>query len=202
VQSDRLPPPVVLAVSFTAGSVPFANIAALRLTGTDLRDVGSGTVSGSSLYRVAGLGPLLMVGLADVSKGAVGPLLAGSRRPMLAAGAAAMAIAGHNFSPFLRGAGGRGLGPALGATAVLAPEATGVLFAGLIAGRSVRRTGLGCFLAYLALAPVLCRTRGRAGLATAAAIGGPLLVKRVLGNQPPAQRRPSVYLRRLIYDSD
>jgi hypothetical protein len=85
---------------------------------------------------------------------------------------------------------------------VLAPEATGVLFAGLIAGRSVHRTGLGCFLAYLALAPVLGRTRGRAGLATAAAIAGPLLVKRVLGNQSPAQRRPGIYLRRLIYDSD
>ena len=35
-----------------------------------------------------------------------------------------LAVAGHNWSVFLRGAGGRGIAPALGATLVLAPDAS------------------------------------------------------------------------------
>ena len=51
----------------------------------DLRDVGNGTVSGTSLYRVAGFGPLALAGIADIAKATIGPLLAGSDRPALAA---------------------------------------------------------------------------------------------------------------------
>jgi len=198
----RLPGAAVLTASFAAGGVPFANIASTRLAGTDLREVGSGTVSGSALFKVAGFWPLMVVGPLEVGKGALGPLLAGSGRPVLAAAAGTAAIAGHDYSPFLRGAGGRGLAPALGATLVLAPEGVGVLLAGLIVGRCARQTGLGCFLAYLALGPILYRTRGPAGLLTAFAVVGPLLIKRLTGNKPPARRSPEAYLRRLIYDRD
>jgi acyl phosphate:glycerol-3-phosphate acyltransferase len=199
---NRMPETAVLAASFAAGAVPFANIASTRLAGTDLRQVGSGTVSGSALFKVAGFWPLAVVGPLEVGKGALGPLLAGPGRPLLAAAAGTAAIAGHNFSPFLRGAGGRGLAPALGATLVLAPEGTGVLLAGLVLGRCARQTGLGCFLAYLSLGPILYRTRGRAGLLTAVAVVGPLLIKRLTGNKPPARRHPLAYLYRLIYDQD
>jgi acyl phosphate:glycerol-3-phosphate acyltransferase len=199
---NRLSRTAVLAVSFAAGGVPFANIASMRLAGTDLRQVDSGTVSGSALFKVTGFWPLAVVGPFEVGKGALGPLLAGSGRPVLAAAAGTAAIAGHDYSPFMRGAGGRGLAPALGATLVLAPEGTGVLLAGLIVGRCLRETGLGCFVAYLALGPILYRTRGRGGLLTALAVVGPLLIKRLTGNKPPARRRPEDYLRRLIYDRD
>ena len=87
----------MLAASFLAGSIPFANLAARRLRGVDLRTTGSGTVSGTSLYRVAGFGPLAVVGCLELAKGAVGPLLAGSRRPGLGAGATGLAVTGHNW---------------------------------------------------------------------------------------------------------
>lgn len=180
-----LPAAAVLAVSFTAGSIPFTNIASVQLTGTDLRRLGTGTVSGTALYQVAGFPALAAVGLLEVGKGTLGPLLAG-----------------HDFSPFLRGAGGRGLSPALGATLVLAPEGAAVLLAGLGAGHRVRRTSLGCFLAYLAIGPLLGRTRGKAGTALAAAIVGPLLFKRVVGNELPPRPRLVRYLHRLVFDED
>lgn len=44
----------ILVVAFAAGSIPFSNLAARRARGVDLRRVGTGTVSGSALYRVAG----------------------------------------------------------------------------------------------------------------------------------------------------
>jgi glycerol-3-phosphate acyltransferase PlsY len=68
-------PIAVLAAAFFAGSVPFSQIAACRFSGEDLRQVGTGTVSGTALYRVAGFGPLVKAGILDVAKGAFGPLL-------------------------------------------------------------------------------------------------------------------------------
>ena len=66
----------ILVLSFAAGAIPFSYIAGRRARGVDLRRVGSGTVSGTSLYRVAGFGPLAAAGVFDVAKGALGPALA------------------------------------------------------------------------------------------------------------------------------
>ena len=70
-------PVAVLAAAYIAGAIPFSNLMARRRRGVDLRSVGSGTVSGTSLYQVAGFGALAAAGVCDVAKGSVGPLLAG-----------------------------------------------------------------------------------------------------------------------------
>jgi glycerol-3-phosphate acyltransferase PlsY len=136
----------------------------------------------------------------DVAKGTVGPLLAGRRRPGLAALAAAAAVIGHNWSPFLRGAGGRGISTAMGALLITAPEGAAVLLTGVAVGRLLRQTGLGAVAAYAALLPVLARSRGETGAANAAAVLFPILAKRLLGNSPAAT--PSTYLWRLLFDRD
>jgi glycerol-3-phosphate acyltransferase PlsY len=195
-------PAAVLAAGWLAGSVPFSNVAARVRAGVDLREVGTGTVSGTALYGVAGFGPLAVAGLCDVLKGAVGPALAGRDRPELAALAAGAAVAGHNWSPWLRGAGGRGMSPAIGALLVRNWPGTTTLAIGLAAGRLRRATGLGSFVAFLALVPVLRATRGRAGALMGAAVIGPLLAKRLLGNERPATGGGRVYLHRLVFDCD
>ncbi len=193
----------MLGIAFAVGSLPLANLAASRLAGVDLRRVGTGTVSGTSLYEVTSFGPLALIGCLEVAKGAVGPALAGRSRPELGAVAAGLGVAGHNWSPWLGGAGGRGISPALGATAALAPEATVVLSLGLGLGRLGGQTGLGCLVAMVGLVPLLVRTRGRTGWWTGAAVTTPLLVKRVLGNQlPRGPSRGKVCLSRLIFDRD
>ena len=116
-----LPARAVLPIAFAAGAVPFSGLAARLIAGVDLRRRGSGTVSGTGLYEVSGFGPLAIAGSLDVAKGSLGPLLAGRQRPVLAALATAAAISGHNWSPLLGGAGGRGISPALGATLIVAP---------------------------------------------------------------------------------
>jgi glycerol-3-phosphate acyltransferase PlsY len=197
------PPAVVVASSYLAGAVPFSNLTARRTRGVDLRDVGNGTVSGTALYQVAGFGPLALGGVLDVAKGAVGPLLAGGDRPLLAAAAGGAAVAGHNWSVFLGGAGGRGISPAMGALLATAWPGTVVLAVGLAGGRLARHTALASFVADLALVPVLARTRGRAGAAAGAAVVLPLLAKRLTGNRPPPLPRPPGWWRsRLIYDRD
>jgi acyl phosphate:glycerol-3-phosphate acyltransferase len=198
----RLPAPVVVGAAWLAGSVPFSNIAAKARAHVDLREVGTGTVSGTALYDVAGFGPLAVAGVCDVAKGVVGPVLAGRSRPMLGAVAATAGVAGHNWSPWLRGAGGRGLSVAFGAFLPLAWPGTVVLALGLAGGRLRRQSGLGTFLGAAAVVPVVTRTHGRAGAVAATGIVATMLAKRVAGNRPPDDPTLRAYLHRLVFDGD
>jgi glycerol-3-phosphate acyltransferase PlsY len=198
----EVPAPAVLGVAFIAGSIPFSNIAARLLRRVDLRDVGTGTVSGTSLFEVAGFLPLAVAGILEVAKGAVGPVLAGRHRPELAAAAGGMAIAGHNWSPWLRGAGGRGLSPAIGALLPQHPAGSALILAGMAGGRLLGETALGTAAADLALAPALSATGGRPGRLAAAAVLAPMVAKRLLGNRAPDRRGLDVWVWRLIYDRD
>jgi glycerol-3-phosphate acyltransferase PlsY len=185
------------------GSVPFSGIAARLLKGVDLRRTGTGTVSGTGLYEVAGFAPMAMAGGLELVMGAVGPLLAGRSRPKLAALAGGAVVAGHNWSPFLKGAGGRGISPVLGAGLVIAPEGTVLVGSGLGIGRLLRQTGLGCFVALVALLPVLSRRRGMDGAMAAVCLAFPVLAKRVLGNgMPEGGLTSQVVISRLVFDTD
>jgi glycerol-3-phosphate acyltransferase PlsY len=193
---------VVAAVAaFVVGALPFSQIAARFRAGADLRRVGSGTVSGTNLYRVAGFGPLAIAGVCDVAKGAFGPLVAGDR-PMLAAVCGGLAVAGHNWSPFLRGAGGRGISPALGALLVQAWPGTIVLLLGLVLGKFARETALGSFVADAFVVPVTGVTHGPAGAFASVCVVIPMLLKRVFGNAPPETPGARTYVYRLLYDHD
>jgi glycerol-3-phosphate acyltransferase PlsY len=189
-------------VGFAAGAVPFSNLGARRFAGVDLRSMGTGTVSGSALYEVAGRGPLVVVGLLELGKGALGPALAGRGHPWAAALAGGAAVTGHNWSPLLGGAGGRGISPAMGALLVNGPMGTLVLGAGLAVGKLAGETALGCLVADLALVPVARRAHGRRGAVAAGAVLLPMLAKRLAGNGPPPAGRPEVYLWRLLFDRD
>ncbi|MGH9030176.1 MAG: glycerol-3-phosphate acyltransferase [Acidimicrobiales bacterium] len=193
----------MLGISFLVGSVPFSGLAARLLADVDLRDRGSGTVSGTGLYEVAGFGPLAVAGSLEVAVGALGPLLAGRDRPFLGAASSGLAVAGHNWSPFLSGAGGRGISTVLGATLPLAPEGTVVMGAGLGLGRLAHRTALGCFVGLVVMLIVLARRRGLVGAFSALCLITPVLVKRLLGNRPPESWGSSrLLVNRLIFDSD
>ena len=197
----------ILLLSFVIGSVPTSNLLARAWRGVDLRDFGGGTVGGSALYRVAGWWALVVAGLIDIAKGASGPLLArsdmlsGTNRPVLAAFAGGAAVLGHNWSPFLRGAGGRGIAPAIGALLVNAWPGVVLLLGIVTIGRWFRQTAVFALLAELALAPVLALISGEAALA-GAAIAVPMVTKRVLGNARPRADRGRVYLHRLLFDRD
>ena len=179
----RLSPLVAVAVGFAAGAVPFSNLGARRFAGVDLR-VGwghSGTVSGSALYEVAGRGP----GggrAAGTGQGRTGTGAGRAGPPWAAALAGGAAVTGHNWSPLLGGAGGRGISPAMGALLVNGPMGTLVLGAGLAVGKFAGETALGCLVADLALVPVARRAHGRRGAVAAGAVLLPMLAKRLAGN--------------------
>ena len=105
---------------------------------------------------------MAVAGLADVAKGAVGPLLAGPDRPLLVGPGRWR----RGVRPQLVGvpARRRGPGPLAGASAALSVRhrpGSAALLAGLGLGRLAGQTGLGCFVAVVVLVPVLHRTGGR-----------------------------------------
>lgn len=189
------------AIAYALGSIPFSGWLARLARGVDLRGIDSGTVSGTGLYRVAGWKLLFVGGALDVAKGMVAVLVVDRTSARVRDVAVLAVVAGHNWSPWLGGAGGRGISAALGATAVHAPEATVALGAGLAAGKLTGQTGLGSFVAQASL-PVVLGRRGTAGRVLGVGLVAVMWAKRLLGNRPPRQPSPSVYLRRLLFDHD
>src|SRR3984893_13573459 len=116
---------------------------------------GGGPVSGSALYRIAGFGPMAAAGVLDVGKGTIGPLLAGSHRPELAALAGGGGGGGYQWAPFLRGAGGRGFSVSLGVLLVLGWPGAVVVLGVVLIGLAVRQAGPGMFVATLVFPPLL-----------------------------------------------
>jgi glycerol-3-phosphate acyltransferase PlsY len=194
-------PGAVLAAGYLGGTVPVAYLVARR-DGVDLRQIGNGTVSGSALYAVSGFGALALAGCGELAKGALGPVLAGRRRRALGAAGAALAIIGHDWSPWLGFRGGRGVSLLLGATLVLAPEGTVVVAGGLGLGRLAKVTGLGTFLGLCLLPAVLGRRRGTPGVVTGMTLVAPVLAKRALGNDGRLPPTAFAVLRRLVADRD
>jgi glycerol-3-phosphate acyltransferase PlsY len=191
----------IVLLSFVLGSVPSSYLAARATRGVDLRQVRTKTVSGTSLFYVSGVWAVIVTGMFDVFKGAAGPLLAGDHL-VVAAFAGGAAVAGHNWSLFLRGAGGRGLAPALGALLVNSWPGVVILAAGMLLGKLCRQTALFVLVAELSLAPVLGIVDGATAALAGAAVALPMVVKRVVGNERPRDAGWRVYVHRLLFDHD
>jgi glycerol-3-phosphate acyltransferase PlsY len=197
------PDAVRLGGALLLGSVPVANIISLAATGQDLRRVGTGTVSSSGLYQVGGIAPFAAACLLDIGKGAVVAALVRHRPPAVVAVAAGLAVAGHNWSVFQAGAGGRGVLPSTGVLLVAAPPGAALVTGAVAAGHVAGDTAPTCFAAQLLLIPVLGACRGREGVLLGLAMVTPMLVKRLVGNKPLAPVPVwQTYLTRLIYDRD
>jgi glycerol-3-phosphate acyltransferase PlsY len=191
-----------LVIAFAVGSIPFSHLVARTLGGVDLRTVGTGTVSGSGVGTAVGFWPMVAAGLLDIGKGALAVLPLAGSRPVVAAIAGGAAVAGHNWSPWLRAAGGRGIGPAIGGCAVLAWSGSLVLLGGLAAGKLAGRTAVGSFAAQALLPAVAGIVHGAVGVVVGIVLVIPMWAKRIAGNRRPA--RPGLATRwyRLLHDAD
>jgi acyl phosphate:glycerol-3-phosphate acyltransferase len=108
--------------AYVLGSIPFGMVVA-RLKGVDLRKVGSGNIGATNVARAMGKGWAIAVLAADAAKGFV-PVWLGRRlglAPAFVALAGFLAIAGHMFTIFLRGRGGKGVATSLGVALALWP---------------------------------------------------------------------------------
>lgn len=168
--------PALVAAAFVVGSIPFGLLLA-RLRGVDIRKVGSGNIGTTNVLRSQGKGMAALTLLCDLLKGLVPTWAAlAIAGPPAAAPTAVAAVAGHCFSIFLRGKGGKGVATGLGVFLVLSPKATLAALAIFIATvATTRYVSLGSLLAAAAVAP-LAWLLGSPGSAVVAALAVALII--------------------------
>ena len=135
--------PIIVALSYLLGSIPFGYLLVRIFRGEDVRQSGSGNIGATNVSRTS---PVLgiMTLLLDALKGAIAALLSyflwirmGLRTgsidvlPFVPMSLAALfAVLGHIFPVWLKFHGGKGVATALGSFAIVAP--TSVLIAAAI----------------------------------------------------------------------
>ncbi len=121
---------------YLIGAIPFCNIIARLVGKKDLRQIGDKNSGGWNLIFNVSKFWGVIGSLLDVSKGYfsyfVVLLITGSIPVALLAGCAA--VAGHNYSPYLKFTGGKGLGTTLGFLLAVQPFSILAFAIGILSG--------------------------------------------------------------------
>jgi len=200
---------LLILSAYLLGSIPSAYFAGKWIKGIDLRQHGSGTVSGSMVWEHVAWWAIVPVGVFDIFKAALptwlGLKLGLGEGVALAAGIAA--LVGHNWPLYLGFTGGRGLSPFLGTITVLYPWGFVWMLAFLAIGYLLGDSAPWA-LASLVLLPVFVLLMGGPSVLHGAAAAMVLLtiIKRLEANRRPLPeekiQRRKVLLRRLFFDRD
>jgi glycerol-3-phosphate acyltransferase PlsY len=145
-------------VAYLLGSIPFGLWLVKAWKGIDVREVGSGNIGTTNVYRAAGKGAAIAVFLLDVAKGVLPVYLALwlGMTDWAAVLMGVMAILGHSKSIFLGFTGGKSVATGIGTILALSPVGA-VLTLGVFAVvfAASRLVSLGSILASLALPAIL-----------------------------------------------
>jgi len=125
----------VVIIGYLVGAIPFGALISKRMAKVDVRDYGSGKTGTTNVLRTAGRKAAALVFALDLLKGTLAVVTAGLivGRNYLVVGdfglglltaqvlAALAAMAGHNWSVFLKFRGGRGVATFFGGLVALSP---------------------------------------------------------------------------------
>ena len=163
----------VILVGYLAGSIPFGVLVSRYTAKKDLLAFGSGKTGATNVLRTAGKKAAFMVVVGDLLKGIVPVMVAGyifgdklliignfgigADMAQIAGGLAA--IAGHNWSVFLKFKGGRGVATFFGGLMALCPPAALIGGEVLLLSAGITRFAsfgsiLGVVTAYVILVPL------------------------------------------------
>ena len=199
--------------AYLVGAVPTAYIIGRLVKGIDIRQYGSGNVGGANVFYNVGKGWTVPLGLFELLAKGGSPLWIGmfvldiERSSPALMGAALIAIAGNNWSVFLKFAGGRGLAVATGALGALAYRELLIFVAVAIGGWAIFRSSGVWVLIALALLPLASLLFGEPLAITWFCVGLVTLitVKRLASNMAPLPEgmpMSTVLLNRLLKDRD
>ncbi len=199
-----------VAYGYLVGSVPTAYLVGRWKKGIDIRQYGSGNVGASNVARHVGKADYVAVALFDVFLKGAGAVLV-ARWLGLDLGyqglAALAAVAGHNWSLYLRFTGGRGLSVTVGALLFLAwKEWVALVVVGLLGWAVFKSLGLWSMIA-LALLPIwaLVFREPMPIFLFCVALLAVTVLKRLMSNPgtaPAGLRWRDMAIPRLLYDRD
>ena len=209
---------VLIVAAYLLGGIPTAYLVARFAAGIDIRSYGSGNVGASNALAHLGAKAGVAIGLFDlIGKGILPVLLARTLDAGLGVQVVVglAAVAGHNWSPYIRFTGGRGVGTAGGVMLGFALWYEALIATILIAGIGrfvLKDTGLLTLVALIAL-PITAIAVGAIGLAgrptevvfMCTLIGVLLVAKRLTANWerlPGEQPVLQTLICRILWDRD
>jgi len=203
----------VYILSYLVGSIPAGYIIGKTVKGVDIRSYGSGNVGSTNVFHHVGRKwAVLLGGLEILVKGAL-PVwivlyaLDWDRSSSALIGPTLLAVAGHNWSIFLRFQGGRGLAVGTGVLLGLSPILLAAFVVVSIGGWSVTRSSGVWVLIALTLLPVWSVIAGEPATVTYVTLGlvSLTVLKRLFSNWTPLPEglpKGKVLFNRLFRDRD
>ena len=145
--------------AYLVGAVPTAYIIGRLVKGIDIRQYGSGNVGGTNVFYNVGKFWVVPLGLFELFVKSGSPVWIGmylldnlDRASPALVGAPLVAIAGNNWSPFLKFTGGRGMAVVIGALLALAKVELAVFAVVAVTGWVIfRSSGVWAYIALLVL---------------------------------------------------
>ena len=206
--------------AFLLGSIPTGYIIGRLVKGIDIRRYGSGNVGANNVNQHVGRKWMVVQAVSDLLVKGAGSIwfsvyVAGVEwSSALLIGPPLLAMAGNNWSPFLKFQGGRGLGVACGTLIAFSPVIFGILLFVYFGGCLLYRAGAGAWaLLAMLLLPVLSfaipgelkTLEGLTMVWYSLGVLGLALTKRLLANWSPFPDdlpRRKVFFNRLVRDRD
>lgn len=195
---------IYIIFSYLLGSIPFGYIFS-KISGKEILKIGWRKTSGSNVFRNVGFWQGLATGLADVGKGALAVWLAQNSGLSLQVQAlcGVAAVTGHNWSCFLKFAGGRGIGTFIGAFLVLSPKILGFSLIPFALLALIWNAAIGTII-FLIFAIIITAYFGQLGTVGLLPLVSflPVFIKRLspIGELPLKGKK--VFINRLVFDDD
>ena len=195
---------IFIIIAYLLGSIPFGYIFS-KISRMEILKIGWRKTSGSNVFRYVGFWQGLATGLGDVGKGALAVWLAqisGQSLPVQALCGVA-AVTGHNWSCFLKLAGGRGIGTFIGAFLVLSPKILGFSLIPLLLLALIWNAAIGTIL-FLITAIILVIYFGQLGTIGLLPLISllPVFIKRLSPIKELSLKKGEIIRNRLIFDDD
>lgn len=201
-----LPSIIIIVIAYILGSIPFGFIFS-KISGKNVLEIGWKKTSGSNVFKNVGKVQGILTALFDVAKGYLAVYLADKFNfPLqIQALCGVSAVAGHNWSLFLKFNGGRGIGTFVGAFLFLSPQVLGFSLISLVLLALIWNASIGTilFLITAIILSIYFNQFASAGFFTIVSLT-PIFIKRLspIGDIKKKDKRSDLIKNRLIFDDD